>query len=308
MAFEKASGYGNLPNGYFTPQIFAKKAQLAFRKTSVVSAITNNDYIGLIKGEGDSVIIRREPEITVSKYVRGKGLKSQNLEDTKITLVIDQANYFQFEIDDLERKEMDVDYESLASDRAAYVLRDTMDAEVLKYIADNVPDAQTLGTNAAPTVIGFGTGALTPAAALNRLGRWLDQKNVPFEDRWFVGDPVFYEMLSDENSKLLSRDFTGGTNDGILRNGKVTEGKVRNFSLHASNNLPTVGNGPEATSGSNYGWLIAGHKSAVATAEALTKSESRRSDESFGDVIRGLHVYGRALLRGESLVAIRYHL
>lgn len=308
MAFEAVAGYGNLPNGFFAPTIFAKKAQIAFRKTSVVSAITNSDYIGLIKGEGDSVVIRREPEIVVGTYKRGQSLTSQNLDDEKITLTIDKANQFQFQIDDLEKKEMDINYESLAADRAAYKLRDTMDKEVLEYITTTIPTAQILGSAATPTTIGFGAGAMTPAAALNRLKRWLDQRNVPFENRWFVGDAVFYEMLADESSKLLSADYTGGTNNGILRNGKVTEGKVRGFDLHTSNNLPVAGTGPEATSGSNYGWLIAGHKSAVATAEALNKTETLRSQDSFADIFRGLHVYGRATLRGDALVAIRYHL
>ncbi|WP_287716567.1 hypothetical protein [Microcystis sp. M31BS1] len=43
MAFPTAAGYGNLPLGNFSPVIFSKKAQLAFRKLSVVDAITNSD-------------------------------------------------------------------------------------------------------------------------------------------------------------------------------------------------------------------------------------------------------------------------
>ena len=43
MAFPRAAGYNNLPNGNFSPVIYSKKAQLAFRKSSVVQDITNND-------------------------------------------------------------------------------------------------------------------------------------------------------------------------------------------------------------------------------------------------------------------------
>jgi hypothetical protein len=43
MAFPAAPGYGNLPNGNFSPTIFSQKALKAFRKVSVVEDITNTD-------------------------------------------------------------------------------------------------------------------------------------------------------------------------------------------------------------------------------------------------------------------------
>jgi len=41
MAFTTASGYGNLPNGNFSPVIYSKKVQLAFHKSTVVGDVTN---------------------------------------------------------------------------------------------------------------------------------------------------------------------------------------------------------------------------------------------------------------------------
>jgi hypothetical protein len=63
MAFKAAAGYGNLPNGSFSPTIFSKKAQLAFRRASVVQSITNTDYFGEIASYGDSVKIIKEPKM-----------------------------------------------------------------------------------------------------------------------------------------------------------------------------------------------------------------------------------------------------
>lgn len=57
MAFPNAAGYGNLPNGVFSPVIYSKKAQLAFRKSSTVADITNSEYMGEISAFGDSVRI-----------------------------------------------------------------------------------------------------------------------------------------------------------------------------------------------------------------------------------------------------------
>ena len=92
MAFTTAAGYGNLPNGNFSPIIYSKQVQLAFRKASIVEAITNNDYFGEIAQMGDSVKIIKEPEITVKEYARGTTITPQDLDDEDFNLVIDKAN------------------------------------------------------------------------------------------------------------------------------------------------------------------------------------------------------------------------
>ena len=96
MAFKTATGYGNLPNGNFSPIIYSKQVQLAFRKTSVVEAITNNDYFGEIANMGDSVKIIKEPEITVKEYSRGANVQPQDLDDEDFTLLLTKQNYFAF--------------------------------------------------------------------------------------------------------------------------------------------------------------------------------------------------------------------
>ncbi len=96
MAFQASAGHGNLPLGNFSPVIYAKKAQLAFRKTSVCQDITNSDYFGEIAAFGDSVKIIKEPEISVAPYARGQQIVTQDLLDEDFTLTVDQANYFAF--------------------------------------------------------------------------------------------------------------------------------------------------------------------------------------------------------------------
>ncbi len=91
MAFTTATGYGNLPNGNFSPVIYSKQVQLAFRKSTVVGDITNSDYFGEISAQGDTVKIIKEPEISVSEYARGTQVTAQDLEDEDFSLVIDKA-------------------------------------------------------------------------------------------------------------------------------------------------------------------------------------------------------------------------
>ena len=118
MAFSTASGYGNLPNGNFSPIIYSKQVQLAFRKAAVAEAITNNDYFGEIAQMGDSVKIIKEPEITVKAYARGTTITPQDLDDEDFNLTIDKANYFAFKVDDIEEAHSTLTSRALASDRA----------------------------------------------------------------------------------------------------------------------------------------------------------------------------------------------
>jgi hypothetical protein len=358
MAFTSAAGYGNLPNGNFSPIIYSKQVQLAFRKSAVAEAITNSDYFGEIANMGDTVKIIKEPEITVKEYARGTTITPQDLDDEDFNLTIDKANYFAFKVDDIEEAHSHVNFQQLASDRAAYRLADQYDQDVLGYLcgfkqsalhgaADTVNTTtngsvavSTAGTDelltsmkldasdftdgsgtagSASNSIGLqprGPGAtdLTPAAGttfpltvIARMARLLDQQNVDSQGRWLVVDPVFMEVLKDEDSRLFNQDF--GQSGGI-RSGEVI-GNLHGFRVFSSNNLPSVGTGPGTTGGtnsSNFGIIVAGHDSAVATAEQINKTETYRDPDSFADIVRGMHLYGRKILRPEALVNARYNL
>lgn len=354
MAFPKATGYGNLPNGNFSPVIYSKQVQLAFRKSSTVEAITNNDYFGEIANMGDSVKIIKEPEVSVKSYSRGTQITAQDLNDDDFTLVVDQANYFAFKIDDIEAAHSHVNFMQMASDRAAYRLRDQYDQDVLGYLCGfyqsakhGSPDtARTTypGTKAVSTAgsdellstmklkkSDFGnittasagdhsipvaarlpgatampTATASPLMVIARMARLLDQQFVDSAGRWLVIDPVFVELLKDEDSRLLNGDFGGSG----LQNGLVIN-NLHGFKVYVSNNLPSIGGGADTTGTANqntdYGVIVAGHDSAVATAQQITKTENYRDPDSFADIVRGMHLYGRKILRPEALVTAKYN-
>jgi hypothetical protein len=349
MAISSASGWNNLPNGNFSPVIYSKKVQKAFRKSSVVEDITNTDYAGEIANMGDSVKIIKEPDITVSSYTRGLNLTTQALDDADFSLIVDQANYFQFSLDDVESSMSHVNFIDLATDRAAYKLRDAFDQDVLGYLAGwswngsawvrrttSAGDAETGANNtdeliaanklditdfggsdiggeaevtSIPTAAGGGAGAITsPLAILNRMARQMDVQNVDTDGRWVVVDPVFKELLMDEDAKLVNADYGG---DGEVRNGRMP-GTIRGFRVYTSNNLPYEGTGPgtSAAAGSeaHYGVIVGGHDSAVAVADQIAKTESFRSPDSFSDVVRGLQLYGRKILRPQAIITANYNL
>jgi len=301
MAFSSAAGYDNLVNGAFVPQIFSQKVLKFFRRSSVVEAITNTDYAGEIENFGDTVKIIKEPTITVSAYQRGATLNPQDLTDTEITLTVDQGNAFSFRVDDIEERHSHLNFEALATSSGAYALKKQYDFNVLKNINDNATtDTSNLG--AASSAISCNTGNEC-ANYLSTAARILDENDVPEENRWAVAPPQFYEILRQADAKLMDASVTGeGTSP--LMNGNVTSRKVHGFTLYQSNAI-VVGAagstsaatfGPSSTSGETN--VLFGHMSAVATASAIAKTEVVRDPNSFADIVRGLHVFGRKVLRG----------
>ena len=304
------AGTSGQTNEFFVPEIFSKKIQNFFRKSSVIEAITNTDYAGEISAFGDTVNIIKEPVITVAAYTRAASTSKQFLTDQELTLVIDKANSFKFIVDDIEERLSHINFASVGASSAAYTLKDTMDSEVLSAmfsgVSTSTPDHQLGGdgtgsaianfTSGDPIDMGNGSSELSPLKIMARMARLLDDSQVPEEGRWFVAKPEFYEELADTDSILMSSDFNPG--DGGVRNGLVASGQIRGFSMYKSSNVPATTN---AT-----GQCLGGHISSTATAQSILNIETLRDTDTFGDIVRGLHVYGRQVLRDDAIVKAIY--
>jgi hypothetical protein len=159
-----------------------------------------------------------------------------------------------------------------------------------------------------PGATALPTAYVSPTMLIARMGRLLDVQNVDKDGRYVVIDPVMMEILMDEDSRFLNSDFGDA---GALRNGLVLP-NWNGFRVYVSNNLPVVGTGASTTGtvnqNANYGVIVAGHDSAVATAEQINKTETYRDPDSFADIVRGMHLYGRKILRPEALVTAKYNL
>jgi len=269
-------------------------------------------------------------------------------------LVVDQSNYFAFKIDDIEAAHSHVNFMQMATDRAAYRLRDQYDQDVLGYLSGytqsalhgnpdtartTIPGTKAVATAGADELLAtmklsrpsFGnlttagsvgdsiplaprlpgasalpTTTVSPLMVIARMGRLLDQQFVDTQGRWLVVDPVFIEMLKDEDSRLLNGDFGGSG----LQNGLVIN-NLHGFRVYVSNNTPKIGTGPGTAGASaqstNFGVIVAGQDAAVATAQQINKTETYRDPDSFADIVRGMHLYGRKILRPEAIVTALYN-
>ena len=308
--FAQSSG-SNFSGNNFMPELYSKKVLNFFRKASVAEAITNTDYAGDISAFGDSVKIIKEPVITVDQYERGGAVTATTLTDNEVTLVVDTANAFKFIVDDIETSMSHVNFKEVASSSAAYALRDAFDTGVIAKLFAGVSASapnHILGSDSATDLaagtfdgtgnldIGYASGEHDPIDVLSHMARLLDEQSVPEEGRWFLANPEFYEQLVQSSSKLMSVDFNAG--QGSIRNGLVSSGKLRGFDMYKTNNIAATSNAA--------GKCIAGHMSSTCTAQTIINTEVVRDTASFGDIVRGLHVYGAKVLRPEALVSAFY--
>jgi hypothetical protein len=300
----KAAGYQNLPSGNWAPAIYSQKVQKFFRRASVVEDITNTDYAGEIENFGDTVNIIKEPIITVNDYARGQTVNTETLADDQIQLTVDQGSYFAFKVDDIEERQSHVNFEALATSSGAYALKKNYDFNVLKAIYDGAStSAANTGTDGSPIDGDAAVDTLTDIMSAAKTV--LDGNDVPEENRWFVAPPAFYQQLRKAGAKVVDQSVMADGSASAMRNGMITDRPLFGFRMYTTNAI-AVSSGSAAnktfgSAGSNEHAFLYGHQGAVCTANHIAKTELIRDPDSFSDIVRGLHVFGRKVLRTEAV-------
>jgi hypothetical protein len=274
----------------FVPDLWSSKLLVALRRNHVGAAICNRDYEGQIQRSGDSVKITSITRPTIGTYTAHTDITVEDIDDATRSLLIDQAKYFAFELDDVERAQS-VDGSGImaqATSEAGYGLRNTLDSYVLTTIAAGVSGSAPDNSIAEATIS-------TATAAYDRLvdmSVLLDNSDAPEDGRWAVVTPAFYGWLLKDSRFVAAGD---GPSAATRANGRV--GEAAGFQVYKSNNLP---DGPGAGAGKN---LLAGYNGATTLAEQIVSVEAARMEKRFADMVKGLHVYGVKVTRPEALVS-----
>jgi hypothetical protein len=300
MTFPVSAGRPNY-SGNFIPEIWSGKLIENFYDATVLAAISNTDYEGEIRQHGDTVNIRTTPEITIKTYVKGQTLSVENPDKPKLQLVIDKGEYFACVEDDVDKVQSDIALMDTWSKDASERMKIKIDQRVL---TDILPDISALnkGASAGRISANINLGTTGTPAALTKdgasstiavldyivdMGTVLDEANCPEGDRFLIIPAKMAGMIkkSDLRDASLSGDGTS-----ILRNGRI--GMIDRFTIYMSHNL-------SVTSG-KYS-IIAGHKMGMTFASQMTNMETIRSESTFGNIIRGLQVYGYKVVKPEAL-------
>lgn len=292
----------------FIPEIWSGKLVEKFYASTVLAAISNTDYEGEIKNQGDRVKIRTKPTITIRDYRADGALTVERPEGSSIELYIGTGKYFNLILDDVMEIQSDINALSIWSEDAAQQLKITVDTDVLGGILGGMVTANrgvaagaitgsiNLGATGTPLVVVPRSPTVGQVEILDlilRLGQVLDEQNIPEEGRWIVMPVWAIAMLKFSD---LRQAYLTGDSQSPLRNGKV--GMIDRFTVYASNLLPQgVAGGLAAGEFAIY----AGHAHGLTFASQINKVETLRSESTFGTLMRGLQVYGYQIVDGKAL-------
>lgn len=297
-------------SGTFIPEIWSGKMIEKFYDATVLAAICNSDYEGEIANQGDKVIIRTKPTITINTYAANQALVVERPSSNIIELLIDKGHYFNTILDDVMEVQADLNQLSMWSDDASEQMKIVIDSAVLLAMMGQATAVENRGATAgrisASIDLGITTAPLslvprTPGAGetevvdfLVNLGQVLDEQNIPETGRWVVLPAWLCSMI--KRSELRDASLSG---DGvsISRNGRL--GMIDRFTLYMSNLLPT---GVDASLVAGETAVFAGHSHGHTFASQLSKVETLRGESTFGTYLRGLQVYGHKVTDGTALV------
>lgn len=266
----------------FIPTIWSARLLEGLKKSLVYGSVVNTDYEGEITGQGSTVKINSIGAVTIGTYDKATGTGDpEELNSAQTTLTVDQAKFFNFKVEDIDKAQSNVNLIDGAMKEAAYGLADVVD----QYVAGlytGVAAGNTIGDDTTPIV----PNSSTAYDNLVDLGVKLDEANVPQSDRFVVVPAWFYGLL------LKDARFTKDSN--VLATGYV--GDVNGMQVFKSNNVPN-------TTGTKYK-IIAGYKGAISFASQIDSVEAYRPEKSFADAVKGLQLYGAKLVRPTGIAVL----
>ncbi|MET3212132.1 UNVERIFIED_CONTAM: hypothetical protein ABIC26_005148 [Paenibacillus sp. PvR008] len=266
----------------FIPTIWSARLNESLKKNLVYGNVVNTDYEGEIQGQGSTVKINSIGAITIGNYDKVAGIGNpQELDATQKTLVIEQAKYFNFQVDDVDAAQANVNLLDGGIVEASYGLANVVDQYLAGFYTE-VKAENTMGNDATPII----PTKDTAYDLLIDLGVLLDENNVPESERFVVVPAWYYGLL------LKDARFTKDPN--IIRTGYV--GDIDSMTVYKSNNVPNTG-------GAKYK-IIAGHKSAISFAGQVDSVEAFRPEKQFSDAVKGLQVFGAKCIKPEALAVL----
>lgn len=288
-------------SGTYIPEIWSGKLIDKFYKATVFAAISNTDYEGEISAYGDKVKIRTIPDIAIEDYEIGEDLSYQRPRSDNVELLINKGKYYALHINDVEKKQSDIDFVDKWAEDGAEQLKIKIDHDILGVVPGLVgntgADAGAISGNidlGAGGADGSGAVALSKTNIVDKMvecGQVLTEQDVPQNNRWFV-IPA-WAATRIKTSELKDASLTGD-GSSMLRNGRI--GMIDTFEIYVSNNIE-----PNTEGSVDCYSLLFGHKSGLTFASQLVKNEMIDNPNDFGKLMRGLQVYGYKVIKENSL-------
>ena len=301
MAFATAAGEPSY-SGTYIPEVWSSKMLIKFYEGTVLSQVSNTDYEGEIKDHGDKVKIRQNVDIAIFDYEKGMNLPVQRPTSTNVELDIDKGKAFNFEVKDLDKKQSDLAFLNKWAEDASNQMKIEIERDVF---ADVYADAHasnkgaTAGAISAAYNLGT-TGSPLALTSTNVYDMLVDartvlvEQNVPESDCFAILPAWACNLI--KKSDLKAADFTGDAT-AMARTGII--GMIDGLKIYRSNLISSVTDGADTVFN-----MMVGHTSALTFATQLVKNETLKNPHDFGDLHRGLQVFGYKVVKPESLVHV----
>jgi hypothetical protein len=308
-------------SGAFIPTLWSGKLLAKFYQNTMLSEIANTDYEGELKNQGDTIRIRLAPSITISDYTVGQNLSYEVPVPLFQDMQVNKGKYFGVQVNDVLAYQSDMNLMNMFTEDAAKQLKIQIENEVFfnSFVTEG-PAAANIGASAGAISAAYNLGTdVTPIdqatpenvlKAILRMSTVLDEQNVPEDGRFLIISPFDRQLLMQ--SSIAQAYFTGDQSS-VIRTGKI--GMLDRFSVYVSNLLPRgaagkalvagltdTATGGAVSSAKARRVMVAGTKAATSFAMTVNKTEPLRNQTDFGDIVRGLAVYGRKVVKPQALV------
>ena len=299
-------------SGTFIPTLWSGRLNAKFFAATTFGSVANTNWEGEISGKGDKVIINNIPDVAINPYSAGMTLATDVPAPETIELPIDQGYYFNVAINDVIAYQSNPKLMDVFTGTATEQLKVQIDSECwaatfnqghpanMGATAGVISGSYNLGTDTAPVALDP-TNILSNILALSSV---LDEQNMPETGRALIISPSDRQILLQSN---IAQAYFTGDSTSPMRNGQI--GELDRFKVYVSNLLPRAaadqdwsGNAQTGTAARHA--IIACHESALTFASQISKVETIQNPNDFGQLLRGLNVYGRAVSKPEGLALL----
>lgn len=244
---------------------------------------------------GNLIHVDQVGPIAIGDYTKDTNITAPEvLDNVQTDVAIDQQSFFHFQIDSIDEAQTQPRIMDAAMGRAAYAMANVVDTYLASFYATATTAIGGVGTEITPdadTIYGY----LTQAAQV------LDEQNVPTNDRYIVMSPAGIKLLRDAGEFLVATAMgdvvrtTGGMGGmAPMPNGYV--GQAGGFAVWSSNNTPA------ATTSTSI-WQ-AGHSMGITMVDSVNRVVGYESELRFNEAVKGLYVYGGAMINPGAVVPL----
>ncbi len=265
----------------FKPTIWTAAIERTLKQKTILTDFCNT----AVKGQpsyGNTVNILGAGIPSIRKYDPEKGLETVDQPTGTVTpLLIDQANEFNFMVDDIDDAQTTPDLMPSLMDEAAGGLAKERDC----YIASLATTAENASDSIAITTSAQAKKAIDAALRKLRENNVTPDKNVRIELTYWM-----YQLFRDYLVEAKT------ANDALLKNGTI--GMYDGCAVAYSNNIHNDGTDD---------YCMIRTDKAIALAAQITKTEAYRPEKFFADAVKGLDVFGAKVVRQNEIYVVKCH-